>query len=156
MALGADWGPWQTSYQAPETSPALGGVGKGTGRPSSQLAGRWWNPLRGLPPGRSSSPPLFRSAPEGCWPSQSLGPAGAASWSQGYCSLAPEAWGLVGQAAAWVRKAPVGHCHRGAEQIQEGAGVHVEAVPSLPGLQVIQVGVCGSKWSLSSVPDWTR
>ena len=37
--------PWQTSYQAPETSPALGGEGKGTGRPSSPSAGRWWDPL---------------------------------------------------------------------------------------------------------------
>lgn len=62
---------------------------------------------------------------------------------------------LAGQAAARVRQAPVGHCHRGAEQTQQGASVHVEAVPSLPGLQVIQVGVCGSKRSLSSVSDWT-
>lgn len=45
------------------------------------------------------------------------------------------------QAAVKVRQAHVGHGHRRAEQVQQGAGVHAEAVAAQHGLQVVQVGV---------------
>ena len=154
VALGAAWGPCPTLADQLSGSWDQSCIGRGGEghRPallpvSREMVGSprvlFW----------SRSPPLFRSAPEGCWPPQSLGPAGSASRSQGYCPLPPEAQGACGPGCCPGQAGSCWARHRGAEQIQQGAGVHVEAEASLPGLQVIQVGVCGIQVVLELGPS---
>ena len=143
--------PWQTSYQAPEASPALGGEGKGTGQPSSPSAGRRWDPL-----GCSSEVGALLyfevhrkvAGRHRAWGLQDLLPGVRATV---LCLQTPR--GLAGQAAAQVRQAPVGHVTEG-----QNRSSRVPVSTWKPWLVCLvcrssRLESVTSKWSLSSVPD---